>query len=201
VEHIGKNLPSMTSWEGSTQISTGPLAEDPARIKAGRDAAQKIFQSYPDYGRLTDEFVQSFIKAMTVLNGEELALVLNPRTGIVARCKFMPTIAEVHELLREERAKADQFKSHPTSGYSKLPTADDEPDPRPSAAARAKQVRDLLGYNPLDRHARRDPPAFKTKPLSEFRSSADCSRQDDGPSDELLDLVDRQMSGEEPRWS
>jgi hypothetical protein len=171
----------------------------------------RIIGAYPDSGRATPEYIASMVEAIANLTSEEIDEVMDPRTGIVARSKFLPTIAEVHEIFREKKAMEDAERAKEEAArnrfvykdgvsWNRLERDDEVPDPRPPAAVRAKQVRDLLGYDPLDPKARRDPPAFKTKPLSEFKSSADCSRQDNGPSQELLDLIARQDSGEEPRW-
>lgn len=84
------------------------------------------------------------------LTADELAAVNDPRNGLATTTKFLPTPGDVHEFLRDRRAKAEQFRSHPTSGYKRL--MDETPDPRPPTLEERKAVvlREL-GYDPQQR--------------------------------------------------
>lgn len=61
-----------------------------------------------------DYYLPSLANALSYLTDEEMAWVLDPTEGIATRCKFPPVSADVHELLREKRAKRDKFKPAPT---------------------------------------------------------------------------------------
>jgi len=75
-----------------------------------------------------------------------VAWLTDPRQGIHTRCKFLPAAADVHEFLRERRARRDQFKSPPPIGiYQKFGR---EPEERLSEAdieRRKRLVREALG--------------------------------------------------------
>lgn len=69
---------------------------------------------------------------------------MDVRDGIKARCKFLPTPADVNELLAE-RHKATDFVQ-PPRGYRRLGPDDDII--QPPGDRRKEQVRALLGYDP-----------------------------------------------------
>jgi hypothetical protein len=70
--------------------------------------AKKILSAYPDYGKAPPEYIFNFAEALSYLTEDEMAIVTNPRNGVASRCQFLPTIADVHALLREHKAKAEQ---------------------------------------------------------------------------------------------
>jgi hypothetical protein len=180
----------------SMRLPTQPL---PEQVEAAKRATKRIMSAFPDYGKAPPDYMVALMECLTWLSPQEMGWIMDPRNGLVTVCKFLPTPGDVHEFIREKHAKAEQFKSHPTSGYTKFEPLPDKPEPVVDAERKKKVVRELLGYNPSDRNERRGPPAFKTKPIDGLRSSADCLRQDGGPSGELLELVERQAR-EGVRW-
>lgn len=90
------------------------------------------------------------MECLTWLSPEEMGWVMDPRNGLATVCKYLPTPGDVHEFLRDKKARAEQFKSHPTSGYKRL--MDETPDPRPPTLEERKAVvlREL-GYDPQQR--------------------------------------------------
>lgn len=74
--------------------------------------------------------------------------MLDIRHGIKTRCKFLPTPADVAELVAEKH-KAREFIRPGTSGYRRLTAAEEDRIERPPGPDRQRQVRELLGYDPL----------------------------------------------------
>jgi hypothetical protein len=143
-------LPSLPCVTGST--SSMPSLPKPTAAKmdtAGR-VAKKILSAYPDYGKAPPEYIFNFAEALSYLTEAELAIVTSPRDGVASRCQFLPTIADIHALLREHREKAEQFKPAATAYHRLKPEAgpwDQETD----FERKQRVVREYLGYNPGDR--------------------------------------------------
>lgn len=73
--------------------------------------------------------------------------MLHPLNGVAARCKFLPTFADISAVLVEHRAQQEKFKPAHTQ-YKRL-----EPDAGPwdqetDYERKARVVKELLGYNP-----------------------------------------------------
>lgn len=73
----------------------------------------------------------------------------NPRTGVASRCQYLPTIADVHTLLREEEERQRQFRPAHTH-YQVLNEQEGPWDKETDYERKARVVRELLGYNPND---------------------------------------------------
>lgn len=69
---------------------------------------------------------------------------MDARDGIKARCKFLPTPADINELVSAKH-KARDFVQ-PPRGYQKLEPGDDIV--QPPGDRRKAQVLELLGYDP-----------------------------------------------------
>lgn len=107
--------------------------------------------TFPDYGKATAEYVIAIADAISWMTDAEIDALMDPRDGYVANADgYLPSVGKLHEFLRNKQAKADQFKSHPTSGYKRL--MDETPDPRPPTLEERKAVvlREL-GYDPQQR--------------------------------------------------
>lgn len=84
---------------------------------------------------------------MAYLDAEDLAFLAHPLHGLASRCKYLPTIADVTEMLAERKARAEQF-TIPKSHWNKFEyDAPEEID----YDRRRRVVRELLGYDPNDR--------------------------------------------------
>jgi hypothetical protein len=120
------------------------------QVDLARTAAKRILSAYPDYGKAPPEYIINFAEALSYLTETELAAVLDPRTGIVSRCQFLPTIADIHALLRESEQKAAQFA--PTdSGYTRFKEDFGPWDDETDYERKRRVVREALGYNPGDK--------------------------------------------------
>ncbi len=94
--------------------------------------------------RATEATAAELTQFISTLTSRELAWVMDARDGIKARCKFLPTPADVNELLAEKH-KARDFVQ-PPRGYRKL--GPDDNIEQPPGDVRKAQVRALLGYDP-----------------------------------------------------
>jgi hypothetical protein len=114
-----------------------------------RKAAKKILAAYPDYGKAPPEYIINFAEALSYLTADEIAAVTDPRTGVASRCQFLPTIADVHALLRERIEREEKFKPAHTVYHRLQPDVgpwDEETD----YERKRRVVREILGYNPGD---------------------------------------------------
>ncbi len=86
-------------------------------------------------------------ESLSYLNEEELAVILHPINGVIARTKFLPTFADISAVLVEHRAKQEQFKPAHTQ-YKRLTDEQGPWDRETDYERKARVVRELLGYNP-----------------------------------------------------
>lgn len=111
-------------------------------MAAAAQAFRKIMGARPDFGKgEPPEYAVGLTEALAHLSPQELAWVLDPREGINARCKFLPTVADVMALVRDRQEKQDQFRSRGTSGYKLLrdepgPWDEETPDRRKAAVSK-----------------------------------------------------------------
>jgi len=89
------------------------------------------------------------------LTPEEFAVVTNPSTGIATISKFLPSVADIHDFLRKEQARHEQFRPH--TFYKKIELFDVE---QPPLERRKEVVMNVLGYNPQDRKGRAMEPEY-----------------------------------------
>lgn len=119
-------------------------------MELARNAAKKILAAYPDYGKAPPEYIVNFIEALSHLSAEEVQVLSHPTTGLAARCKYLPTIADAMDILNEHRAKAEQFTPAHTT-YRRFRDEDDSDAPwnKETDVERKKRVvAELLGYSP-----------------------------------------------------
>jgi hypothetical protein len=116
-------------------------------MDAGRRAAKKMLSSYPDYGKAPPEYVVNLAESLSYLNDEELAVVMHPVNGVVARTKFLPTFADIAAVLQDHKNRQEQFKPAHTQ-YKRLTEESGPWDKETDYERKAKVVKELLGYNP-----------------------------------------------------
>jgi hypothetical protein len=132
-------------------------------MKGAKEMAKRILSNYPDYGKASPEYLLAFAEYLAGLSFGELEIVINPRTGVAARCKFLPSIADIVDCLKaeadrleEERNRKNQFKSAHTT-YRRFDFDNDPPMPPPET--RKEQVMRELGYDPEDNRGKYKPSA------------------------------------------
>ena len=141
---LGNVIPSRTHSQSSMPSLTRQSAD---RMEAGRRAAKKILSGFPDYGKAPPEYVVNLAESLSYLNDEELAVILHPINGVLARTKFLPTFADISAVLVDHRSRQEQFKPAHTQ-YKRLNEESGPWDRETDYERKARVVRELLGYNP-----------------------------------------------------
>lgn len=135
---------SPVTLPASSTASMQPLTP----LKTAARAAEVILRAYPQAdSKATEASAAELTQFISTLTAKELAWVMDVRSGIKARCKFLPTPADINELIAE-RTKASEFITPTTGGYRKLSKADEERIEQPPGMVRKQQVLELLGYDP-----------------------------------------------------
>lgn len=93
-------------------------------------------------------------------------MVLDPLNGVTARCKFLPTFADISAVLIDYRNKQDQFKPAHTQ-YRKLEPESGPWDGETDYERKARVVKELLGYNPSPKAQQTEAPRVFTEPTAE----------------------------------
>lgn len=70
----------------------------PAGTEEAKKAAQMILSCYPDYGKAPPEYIVNLIDVLSTFPSYVLVRLVNLREGLVARCTYLPSIAEVVEM-------------------------------------------------------------------------------------------------------
>jgi hypothetical protein len=76
---------------------------DAAKMEMGRQAAAKILRCYPDHsGReLPEGYVLSLTEALAHQSVPMLAALVSVTDGVPARCRFLPTVGDIHKVAHE----------------------------------------------------------------------------------------------------
>jgi hypothetical protein len=133
----------------ATSPSSTPSLPKPnaAKMRLAATALESILKGRVDRGMETPDWTVAITETLSYLTEEELSWIAHPREGLATVCKFLPQPADIHEFLREKRAKAEQFKPSHTH-YRKL-NEDHGPWEAETDFERKKRVvQELLGYNP-----------------------------------------------------
>lgn len=116
-------------------------------MKAGR-ATEVILRAYPQAdAKATEATAAELTSFLATLTDEELSWVLDTRSGIKTRCKFLPTPADIAELVRERHEFRRKLEPG-NSGYRRFRPGDDDDVEVPDPERRRAQVMALLGYDP-----------------------------------------------------
>lgn len=75
------------------------------RLKAGRDAAKAILSRFPDYGKSSPEYLAGIAELLAGYPADVVRQMTDPRIGISAICKFLPTQADIVEYAERLEAK------------------------------------------------------------------------------------------------
>lgn len=142
---------------------------------------------YPDYGKAPASYLLAVTEFMAGLSPEEQSQITDLKTGIPARCKFLPTIADMAEILNERRSALEQFRPAHTV-YRKLGPDHGPWDQETDFERKKRVVRECLGYNPGDSIGKTKP-AFESLPLDKLQSSADCKTPSRPISRELRQML------------
>lgn len=175
-----KPIGSVTGYTArSTQLTPSQTGPSPLQIDRARKAAKKILTSYPDYGKAPPEYGVNLTEFMSHLSEAEVAAVMDPKSGITTRTTFLPTIAEIQQLLKER----DYRPAHTT--YKRLTEERGPWDEETDWERKARVVQELLGYNPMERKVNAQPRSFEP-PTEEDLKNLKLKSPAGGPTRELL---------------
>lgn len=148
MQPIARNLPAMKPSQPSTAVSLNSPKPSAERLVAARAALSALMKGRPDTNAENPKYLAEMVESLAHLTDQELAWLTHPRDGLQTVCKFLPTPADVHQFLRERKARAEQFQPAPT-GWRKLEDEPTAPWNQETDAERKKRVvEELLGYNP-----------------------------------------------------
>jgi hypothetical protein len=145
MQPLAKSLPAVPSSTPSTPALTEPSGD---QLRTAAVTLETLLKTRPDTGKEPPEYLAGMVQCLAWLTPEEHGWLTHPRNGLHTVCKFLPTAADVHEFLRNRRARAEQFQPAPT-GWRKLEDDPTAPWNQETDAERKKRVvEELLGYNP-----------------------------------------------------
>lgn len=158
-------------------------------MDTARKAAKKILGAYPDYGKAPPEYIVGFAEALSHLTADEVAIVMDPRHGVAARCQYLPTVADVHAAIRERKAAMEQFKPAHTN-YHRFTDKDTGPwDRETDYERKARLVKELLGYNPSPASHKVEPKRTLTEPTADDMRNLKLKTPSAPPSRYLIDKL------------
>jgi hypothetical protein len=163
--------PSQTASPSSTLRS----------LENARSLAKSILQRYPDYGKSPPEYIAAVVEIIASYSPWVQSRLADLRTGIPARCEFLPTVAAIVKLaepLAAQEAEAEERRrryGHVLPASQRLTRrADFDAPQNPAVAARiGAGLRDLARKLRMTRHDPIPPrAAVFEKPAQEYSAAA-----------------------------
>jgi len=114
----------MTNGTASTPSLPRPSVE---RQEAVKPVVREMFSGFPDYGKAPAPYLMAILEFVAGLNDDEIAHLMHPRTGVAARCNFLPTKADMVKILNEAEAVASKFRASTDNRHLKRDTRPYEP--------------------------------------------------------------------------
>lgn len=96
MDQLASRLPEIPSPSSSNRLPSSER-EQLARLEAGLQTAKAIVTRYPEYGKAPPEYLAGLAKLLATYPDDVLATMADIRIGVSARCKFLPTPAEIVE--------------------------------------------------------------------------------------------------------
>lgn len=148
-----------------------------------------LMRGRPDYGKESPDYAVGITETLSYLTDEEMGWLLDPREGIKTfsqYSKYLPQPNDIHEFLREKRARMAAVRPAPTT-YKRLTEESGPWDKETDYERKKRIVEQLLGYNP-------SPKAQQTEnlkrtlvpPSAEDMKNLKLKTPQSGPSRELL---------------
>jgi hypothetical protein len=121
-----------------------------AQLRAAAESLETLLKARPDTGKEEPEYLAAMVKSLSWLTPEEHGWLTHPRDGLHTVLKFLPTPADVHQFLRERRARLEAVRPAPTT-YHRLAEEPGPWDRETDFERKRRVVRECLGYNPGER--------------------------------------------------
>lgn len=111
---------------------------------------ETLLKTRPDFGKETPEYITAMVQSLSWLSPEEHGWLTHPREGLHTVCKFLPTAADVHEFIRDKRARLEAVQPAPTTYRKFEPEAPGPWDRETDFERKKRVVREFLGYDPAN---------------------------------------------------
>lgn len=175
------------------------------------EVAEKLLTSYPDYGKAHESYLLTITELLASLSDDVIAAVLDLKTGVRARCSFLPTVADIVKCADEYIAKRDQFKPPPREGIHKLLPRYTEREPTEAERQRTREhwaavKAEIEARMAKEMGSKKLPPMMVPPELNDVEAAewvhSRLRTPAKPPSQELKELVARQMQGnDEEKWT
>lgn len=96
--------------ETSQSLTPSPTRWNAEKIRNATATLGRLVAGIPDRTQESPEWSMAMVECLASLTDEERGWLTDPREGLATVCRFLPTPADVHDLLRKRHARADQFK-------------------------------------------------------------------------------------------
>lgn len=150
-----------------------------------------LMRGRPDYGKESPDYAVGITETLSYLTDEEMAWLLDPREGIKTfsqYSKYLPQPNDIHEFLREKRARMEAVKPARTT-YRRL-TDDPGPwDQETDYERKARVVRELLGYNPSPKAQELEPKRTLVPPTEQDLKNLRLKTPPGRPTRELIEQL------------
>ena len=119
MEPISKSLKTTLQASGNNLSPTSnsrQSTQDSVKLAKTAIAVERIFKGRPEIRTENDNYLAGLTETLKALTPQELEWVSDIRDGIQTRCKFLPTPADIFELIREKVAARDKIKATRAAG-------------------------------------------------------------------------------------
>ena len=190
-----EKLPTVTSLDQFQRASQSltPQSQRPAaeRLVEAATLAKRLLAGRPDYAGASGQYLAEIGEVVAGYEPDMQAKIVDLKTGVPSRCKYLPTPADIAEFVRAEADRLDQFKPAHTA-YHRLKA--DEDGVVTTAGERKAHVSRIMAdlTDSFSASGSRWNPPAPGLDASELRTNADLRTPPAPPSQKLIDLVNRQ---------
>jgi hypothetical protein len=155
--------------------------------------AETLLNSYPDYSKAPETYVLSIADVLSQLSDDVAVAVLDLKTGVRAKCSYLPTVADIVKCADEYIAARDRFKPAPRTGIHKLLPRPTEPEPTPEQRRRGIARWEKVKAEIVAKHSNKPAPMIVPENLNDEQAAEWVGQRlrtpAAPPSQELIDLV------------
>lgn len=180
-----KPLPPITSrtqLQEALPSSTPPSPsgkENFLALKAAKETAKKILSRYPDYDTASETYLAAVTEILSTFSPLMQAELANIVTGVSAKCRFLPKVADIVQIANEigDKAREPSYKKLAPDGWRQEGTAETRRAAVKRIMAGSKPPSERPEFRPFPRlwEAFEDEPGLlKNRP---FNTLFDASRQ------------------------
>lgn len=201
MDQIGKFIPpglghnaqtrSVILSQSSGRLSKNVLTTNAEQVLELTDKATRMLEAFPDFSKVTPEVVAAIIEKLASLSPEYQSRMCSITEGLPDKCQYFPTVFDISKLA----AEWDSRRPSKPTGYKYL--RPDHADQEGTVESRKAFVKRMLREPIFQASETRKAPPLQEK---DFHSSSDLKTPASPPSEELLELIRKQDSGEVNYW-